>query len=599
MIPLVDGLFALFDDDSGGALLLTGGRRCEFAADASPREVLAALETTARQGRWLAIAAPYELGGVLDPAATVKTTSDRLSLASLGFASWAFDEARTLDRSAVPLFLDTCLAALPEEQRLAGVAEVLCAVDRLAYGAQVRQIRRWIADGDCYQINLTFPLTFRVYGHPLALYAGLRSRQPVRYGGCLISDTSTILSLSPELFFERCGNQVRTRPMKGTAPRGATAAADVRIRAELLASEKERAENVMIVDLLRNDLGRLAEPGRVRVESLFEAEAYPTVWQLVSTVSAELPGVSLAELFTALFPCGSITGAPKLRAMQRIAELEGSPRGLYTGAFGWLAPNGDCRFNVAIRTLEIDRSRRGRLGVGSGMVAEADPAGEYAECTLKARFLTGYDPGFALIETLRLEEGVFPLLAGHLRRLQSSADALGFACEMPAIVAALRHEASHRPQGVYRVRLTLNHDGDHQLSTEPLIVPEERVGRVVFAEQTLDAEHYLRRHKTTARAIYERALASVAGRPEVFDVIFCNTRGEVCEGARSNLFVERAGRLLTPPLSCGLLPGVLRQSLLDAGRAFEQMLLPADLRAGEPVYVGNALRGLRQVTIEN
>ncbi|MBL8398405.1 MAG: aminodeoxychorismate synthase component I [Candidatus Accumulibacter sp.] len=592
-MPTVDGPFALFDDDFGGALLLTGGRPLEFSADIPARHVLAELEATAKQGRWLAIAARYELGGAFDPAATVKATPGRPPL-----IAWVFDEARTFDQSAVATFLDTCLAALPEEQRLAGVAEMTCAVDRLRYGEQVRQIRRWIADGDCYQINLTFPLTFRVYGHPLSLYAGLRSRQPVRYGGCLITEETTILSFSPELFFERRGDRVRTRPMKGTAPRGATAEEDDRARAGLLLSEKERAENVMIVDLLRNDLGRLAQPGRVRVEALFATEAYPTLWQLVSTVSADLPGVSLAELFAALFPCGSITGAPKLRAMQRVAELEPLPRGLYTGAFGWLAPNGDCRFNVAIRTLEFDGGTQGRLGVGSGIVAEADPAGEYAECILKARFLTGYDPGFALVETLRLEDGVFPRLAGHLHRLRSSADALGFVCDLPAIVAALHRQADSRPQGVFRVRLTLTHAGEHRLLAEPFLPPSDRAWRVVLAQHLLDADNYLLRHKTTARAAYERALAAVAGRPEVFDVIFLNARGEVCEGARSNLFVEREGRLLTPPLSCGLLPGVLRQSLLDAGRASEQVLWPTDLRAGGQVFVGNALRGLLPVEVE-
>lgn len=488
------------------------------------------------------------------------------------------------------------VAGLAESDRLAGVAELAAGLDGEQHRRCVEQIRRWIADGDCYQINLTFPLAGRLYGHPLALYSRLRQRQPVRYGAYLSVAEKTVLSFSPELFFERRGDRVLARPMKGTAPRGATPAEDEANRLALLASDKERAENIMIVDLLRNDLGRLAAPGKVRVDSLCDAEAYPSLWQVVSTVSAELPGVTLFDLFRALFPCGSITGAPKIRAMQRIDELEAAPRGLYTGSLGWLAPGGDCRFNVAIRTLEVQPDRRVRLGVGSGIVIDAVADAEYAECLLKASFLTGFDPGFELIETLRLEHGNYPLLALHLQRLQSSARDLGFACDLPEITAALTARASFGGAGLNRVRLTLAHNGQYAVSLAPLI-DEPGPWSVVLADERLDDKDYLLRHKTSARSRYQRALAALARDPGVFDAIFLNTRGEVCEGARSNVFIECDGVLLTPALDCGLLPGVMRRHLLETGRAVEAVLSVDDLRGASTIYLANALRGLVPVTL--
>ncbi|WP_295510060.1 aminodeoxychorismate synthase component I [Accumulibacter sp.] len=588
------GQFALFDADGGSAVLLTDSCGSFFLDGAAePRDVFAAIEGELAAGHWVALAADYGLGARFEPAVPQPACGRSL------LRAWVFAAGRRLDAPAVDSFLAEQLAALPEYQRSAGIADLSPGVDAARYAAQVRRIRRWISDGDCYQINLTFPLTFEVFGHPFALYARLRERQPVRYGGFLCTAVETLLSFSPELFFERLGERVLTRPMKGTAPRGRTPPEDQANRSALLASAKERAENVMIVDLLRNDLGRLAQPGKVRVEALCEAEAYPTLWQMVSTVAAELPGVGLADLFMALFPCGSITGAPKIRAMQRIAELEHGSRGLYTGALGWLAPGGDCRFNVAIRTIEVGADRRARLGVGSGIVIDADPAREYAECLLKASFLTAFDPGFELFETLRLENGVYPLLALHIERLQASARSLGFACPQRTLQAALAATTASRQQGVFRVRLSLAHDGRFAIDVSPLNAAEPgHVWHVVVADEALPADDYLLRHKTTARVRYDRALAALAEQPAVFDAVFLNTRGEVCEGARSNVFVERDGRLLTPPLGCGLLPGVLRRSLLESGRAVEQVLRREDLLQASALFVGNALRGLLPVILD-
>ncbi len=566
-MTLVDDRFALFDADGGGAILLSDYRRTiQLGEDADNLEtVFDTFEAASARNEWVAVAANYALGARFEPVL------NPLNMGRPSLRGWVFGQARHLDAKTVNAFLNT------------------------RHASRVEQIRRWIADGDCYQINLTFPIDFRLYGHPLALYAHLRERQPVRYGAYISTPEETLLSFSPELFFERLGNRVVTRPMKGTAKRGSTPEADEAQRCALLASEKERAENIMIVDLLRNDLGRLAAPGKVHVESLCEAEAYPTLWQMVSTISAELPGVRLFDLFRALFPCGSITGAPKIRAMQRIAELEATARGLYTGALGWLAPGGNCRFNVAIRTLELEPDGRGRLGVGGGIVIDSDPASEYAECFLKARFLTACDPGFELIETMRIENGEFSLLPFHLERLEASARALGFRCDLPAISAALADQSSRCSTRVYRLRLNLAHDGAYRITAAPM-ADELRSWQVVLADEKLDAGEYLLRHKTTARSRYDSVLASLL--PGVFDAIFLNSRDEVCEGARSNVFVERDGVLLTPPLACGLLPGVMRRHLLESGRAVECVLTRDDVVGASRLYVANALRGLVAVHLK-
>ncbi len=576
-------------------MLLTEYRRSlSFAGSAEDGAALAtvfdALEQAAEAGEWVALAADYELGACFEPAVP-RLNNDRPLL-----RAWVFGRAVRLEKDAVDACLAALLEQLPEHERVAGVAEVRPALNAGDYALRVEQIRRWIAEGDCYQINLTFPLGFRHYGHPLALYVALRRRQPVRHGACLFAPGETLLSCSPELFFERHGGRVVTRPMKGTAPRGETPEADEVNRQTLLASAKERAENIMIVDLLRNDLGRLARAGGVRVDSLCEAEAYPTLWQMVSTISAELPETRLREIFRALFPCGSVTGAPKIRAMQCIAELEGVPRGLYTGAIGWLAPGGDCHFNVAIRTLEIDKEGQGRLGVGSGIVIDSVPEREYAECLLKANFLTGLDPGFELIETLRLEQGRYPLLPLHLQRLGDSAKSLGFQCPEGEIHAALLSHAAQNSKGVHRVRLTLTHGGKWAISSTELAA-EPVAGLALVSDEMLDPDDYLLRYKTTARSRYDRALQAIACRADVFDTIFLNVRGEVCEGARSNVFIERDGLLLTPPLHCGLLPGVLRRQLLESGKAVERVLMRDDLFNAPKLYLGNALRGLIPVSL--
>lgn len=584
--------FALFDGDDGDAILLTDYQESLSFDGTTPADgFFAQLEALTAAGKWLALVVDYALGATLEPAICPETAAKPL------IRAWVFGQNQRLGPAEIKAFLDDNLARLTEGERMAGVADLSPALTPASYTSAIQRIREWITDGDCYQINFTFPVDFRLYGHPLALYAGLRERQPVRYGGYLSTPEETLLSFSPELFFERRGNRVLTRPMKGTAARGATPDADALARAKLLASDKERAENVMIVDLLRNDLGRLAAPGKVRVDALFAAEAYPGLWQMVSTISAELPEAGLFDIFRALYPCGSITGAPKIQAMRRIAELETTPRGRYTGSLGWLAPGGDCRFNVAIRTIELAPDQRAKMGVGSGIVIDADPAAEYAECLLKAGFLTGFDPGFELFETLRLEDGGYPLLDLHLARLAASARTLGFACDLPAVLGRLNAERQTRPGGVHRVRLSISHAGKITLNTATMADESQREWHVVLAAEALDPDDFLLRHKTSARRRYDQTLATLAGQSGIFDAIFLNARGEVCEGARSNIFVERDGVLLTPPLVCGLLPGVMRQHLLDSGRAVECVLRREDLLNAPRLFAANALRGLLPVKL--
>ena len=465
----------------------------------------------------------------------------------------------------------------------AGIGGMQAGIDEETYLAALERIRSYIFGGDCYQVNFTFAYDFEWFGLPLALYARLREQQPVRYGGFVGDDRGGILSLSPELFIERRGDLLTTRPMKGTAPRSQPADT-------LLRSTKDLAENLMIVDLLRNDLGRVAQLGSVSVDRLFDIEAYPSVWQMVSSISARAPGLDLRTALAALFPCGSITGAPKIRAMQIIAELENRERGLYTGALGWIAPGGDFRLNVAIRTLELANDGHGKLSVGSGIVADSVPAAEWQECLLKASFLRDCDPGLQLIETLRREGGVYPMWAGHLARLKRSAAYFGF----PLDEQLLFRELGQQPtKGTWRVRVTLDKLGRIDVQAVALDGAAPGMCRAVLAGQRIDSHEVLRRHKTTVRPLYDAVLHRLPADSPIFDVIFLNQRGEVAEGARSNVFVERDGVLLTPPLSSGALPGVLRADLLGSGRAKEAVLYPDDLQAG--FWLGNALRGLIQV----
>lgn len=453
-------------------------------------------------------------------------------------------------------------------------------VGREAHEAAVARTLDHILAGDIYQANLTFPAEVATAGHPLALYAAIRPRARAGWGGVAFTGEHWLLSFSPELFFTLESGRVTARPMKGTAPAGTDPEA-------LRGDPKQRSENLMIVDLLRNDLSRLSKPGTVKVPALFEVETYPTVLQMTSTVVGELEdGLGGVDLLETIFPCGSVTGAPKIRAMEIIASLEGERRGPYTGSIGRLAPDGEAEFNVAIRTLVLrDGETEARLGLGSGIVADSVAADEWLECLAKGEFVA--TPGhFDLIETMRFDphEGLFEL-DRHLARMKRSADAFGFAFD--------RHHARNELQAATfflreprRLRLLLSGSGALAIESRPL--PEAAVGavEVALAPLPVEAEDFRLRHKTSDRRFYEEA-REAAG---TFEVVFVDREGFLTEGSFTNLFVRRGGRLLTPPLERGLLPGVLREVLLEEGRAEEADLRAEDLEGG--FFVGNAVRGL-------
>ncbi len=526
----------------------------------------------------MVVALDYELGYLLEPrSASPGWVPGQAVLARF----WRFRERRALVSAEAEEWLAGQITGEP-----AGIGDISPCIGESDYRAAVERIQQFISDGDCYQVNFTFPIEFSWFGSPLALYARLRERQPVRYGGFVGNRQGGVVSLSPELFLERQGERLLTRPMKGTAARSESSDT-------LRNSLKDRAENLMIVDLLRNDLGRLAETGSVKVERLFEIEAYPTVWQMVSEVSARIGRQDFSSVLRALFPCGSITGAPKIRAMQIIGELESMPRRLYTGALGWLAPDGDFRLNVAIRTLELARDHRGKMGIGSGVVADSRAAAEWRECLLKADFVRAGDPGLKLIETLRRENGTYPMWPGHLERLRRSAAWFGFPLDEQVLCRELGRQPS---KGMWRIRLTLDRMGEIEIQAVEMADTPPSASLAVLADTCIDSTDPLRRHKTTARQIYDEALRALPADSPVFDVIFLNERGELAEGARSNIFVERDGVLLTPPLASGALPGVLRAELLASGRAREAVLHLADLNGG--FWLGNALRGLIAVRLQ-
>lgn len=455
------------------------------------------------------------------------------------------------------------------------------------YTRVVQSVQNKIVQGDTYQVNLTFPLKARWTGDAWAWHGRLAAAQGAPYSAYVDLGRWKILSLSPELFFEKRGSLITARPMKGSAPRGRWDAEDRAFARGLRASAKERAENVMIVDLLRNDLGKIARAGSVQTTKLFQTEAYPTLWQMTSEIKARLrPRVGLGEMMAALFPSGSVTGAPKRRTMEIIRDLETGPRGIYTGTMGLLRPDGHWTFNVAIRTLTLDeKTGEARCPVGSGITAAARPDDEYRECLLKGDFLKS--PSFQLMESLRLDEGKWFLLKGHLNRLRGSAQRLGFPWNEPNVRAALENEKGRRSMGLWKIRLFLSREGHVRCESEPIPFTV-KPWRVVLAKTPVDERDIFLYHKTTRRDVYERHRHT---HPRSDDVILWNRRGDLTESTVANLVVEMRGRRYTPPVSCGLLNGVYRQDLLRRGRIQERVLTRADCRRADALYLINSVRG--------
>jgi len=454
------------------------------------------------------------------------------------------------------------------------------------YAAQVEEIRSNILDGDLYQLNLTFPCAVPVAGHPLSLYAQLLARAEGPWSALVFTGAHWLISCSPELFFTSKEGRITCRPMKGTAPPDS--------EPDLLFNDaKNRAENLMIVDLVRNDLSRVAKAGTVKVPELFSIERYPTILQMTSTVVADMePGLDAVDVLEAIFPCGSITGAPKIRAMERIAELEhGAPRGPYTGSIGRIGKNGDSEFNVAIRTLVLGADgKSARYNVGSAIVIDSDPASEWQECLQKTAFLAS-PKDLQLLETFALGRAANPLLALHLERLERSARDLGFAFDLAALEAELGRRRDCLEVTV-RCRIALEKSGTFHLECSPLPASiDDKVTVSIFQRQNAPDDFRLA-YKTSDRRFYDE-VRKEAG---TFEVLFTDKDGFLTEGSFTNLFVNGGDHLLTPPLRRGLLPGVLRRHLIDQGMAIEQDLRPGDLAAG--FWIGNSLRGLVPAALE-
>ncbi len=587
MEPTGSETFALFDDASRPqrpALLLT---QTEGLIEAwTPADVagaLSAVEEAVGRGLIAAGYCAYELGYVFETRLQQLMPATGRPLLRFHL----FAERQQLGWRARMRWL------MGQVKGRAIGGDVTASLDEAQHRAKVARVRTLIGDGDVYQVNLTFKLRAPNTGDPFAAYLALRAK--ARAGACafLRFADEDVLSFSPELFFRVEGARISARPMKGTCARGPSIAADARQREALLADEKQRAENLMIVDLLRNDLSRVSLPGSVEVTDLFTVETYPRFHTLTSGISAELvPGASFSTIVPALFPCGSVTGAPKIRAMEIIREIEAEPRGVYCGAVGYVARDA-MAFNVGIRTLVL-RDGVAEMGVGGGIVWDSDAASEYAECLLKARFLTEADEPFRLIETIRWTPGEgFHLLERHLDRLRASSRYFGFVFDEAAIRQALTAAVEAR-EDLQRVRLTLGVHGDTQIEAEAFELPEaDTVWRYAISERRTDSGDWRFHHKTTLRALYDEAFAAERTATGCDEVVFLNERGEVAEGSRANIFVERDGVWLTPPLSSGVLDGCLRRELIENGlrRVVERVLFPTDLGRGT-VWFGNALRGL-------
>jgi len=490
----------------------------------------------------------------------------------------------------------------PPEQSLGDISSMISgwtpSLSAENYREAVDAVREYIASGDCYQVNFTMRLRFRFSGDPFRLYRVLCGTQRTNYSAYLDVGGYSILSASPELFFRLDRGLLTVRPMKGTCARGRWLEEDALFIKRLQSSAKERAENVMIVDLLRNDLGRVSLNGSVTTNSLFDVEAYETVHQMTSTVSSVIrPCTGLTELMMALFPCGSVTGAPKKRSMEIISELENSPRGLYTGCIGYVSPGMDeAVFSVAIRSLVIDREAgTGELGVGSGITWDSDVDAEYDECLAKGLFARNIRPEFKLIESILFDEedGYF-LLEPHMDRLCRSASYFGFMLDKAEIVKSLQLEGGGLC-GRFKVRIEMSRNGGFHIEAEPLEQDGVfRNGTISIAEGRVDSSDPFLYHKTGNRDLYR---CEAAKRPDCIDVIFLNERGEITEGANNNIVIRKGAEMITPRMECGLLPGTFRQFLLDAGEIKERIITVRDLETSGEIYLINSVRKWRRVIL--
>jgi para-aminobenzoate synthetase/4-amino-4-deoxychorismate lyase len=567
----------------------------------------------AARREWLACGAPrqvFQTSRVDEVAALladVERAVDRDGGVAVGWVSYeaspAFDPALTVKPPGdVPLLWFALFehiepVALPDALDQVVARQWQATVDEAGHGKAVQRIRDYIRAGDTYQVNFTYRLRASVDGDPWRAFLRLIAAQQDTYGAFIDTGDVAICSASPELYFRLDGERIESRPMKGTAARGLTLEDDREQARALRASDKERAENVMIVDMVRHDLGRIAATGSVKVPALFTVEKYPTIWTMTSTVEART-NASLARIFMETFPPASITGAPKRRTMEIIDELESTPRGVYTGAVGFIAPNRVAQFNVAIRTLVVKKSEgNAEYGVGSGIVWDSEPEREWKECQAKTRILSSSITPFDLLETLRWtpEEG-YALLDRHMARLMDSAEYFG----CPVSAADVRMELEWTSAGFearpQRIRLLVDRRGGIRIEHKPLDMPKKQPMRIALAASPIHSKDRFLYHKTTHRHVYEAARAECPGYD---DVVLFNEKGEVCETTIANIVVEIEGGFYTPPVECGLLPGTMRAELLARGEVRERIIRVSELVASRGFYLVNSVRGKVGVVLDD
>ncbi|NOK63966.1 MAG: aminodeoxychorismate synthase component I [Chloroflexi bacterium AL-W] len=542
------------------------------------QQVLHLVQRAVDRGCYAAGFVSYEAAPAFDPAFVVQS-NNRLPLAWFG-----------LFEAPTPLF--------PPTKGAFHLSDWTPDVRESEFADRIAAIRSAIERGDTYQVNYTLRLHAQCKGDDWALYQHLYRAQQANYCAYLNLGRYRILSVSPELFFRWDGQQLMTRPMKGTMPRGRWPDEDRVYAAQLAVSEKDRAENLMIVDLLRNDIGRVAAIGSVQVPELFTVERYPTVWQMTSTITAEsYPDTTLNDIMTALFPCGSITGAPKISTMQYIATLENSPRDVYCGAIGYIAPGNQTVFNVAIRTMLLDTQTNWAVyGVGSGITWDSTATGEYAEVQTKAALLTEPQPVFELLETLLLDHGTYTLLDRHLQRLSDSSAYFGIPLVLDTIHGSLMRYAQRYQNEMRRVRLLVARDGTPRIESTPYQPLPDTPQPVALAYTPISSKDRFLYHKTTHRAVYDTHRSA---HTDVFDVLLWNQADELTEFTIGNLVLELDDRRWTPPQHCGLLAGVLRGELIAQGAIHERVLTRADLAQATRIWLINSVRGWVRVYFMN
>ncbi len=583
--------FVLLDDarESGASPARLYADPMEVVAAHDMEELersLALLDSAGRDGRHVAGYLSYEAGLALERRLQKCIRQDPgTPLAWFGI----FNEYKKIVPESVPDHLPDPTGAW--------LGQLRPGISRTDYDEAFEKAKDYILAGDIYQANLTFRAEAAWAGHPLALYAAVRGRAKAGYGGVVFDGANWMLSFSPELFFALKDGRITARPMKGTAARVADEEADAAIREQLRTDPKQRAENLMIVDLLRNDLSRVAESGSVEVPDLYTVESYPTIHQMTSTVTAELAeGRGVTDVLRRIYPCGSITGAPKIRAMEVISELEPDNRGIYCGSIGRIDPPGDsgrsdAAFNVAIRTFHLrEGQEKLSIGLGSGIVADSKGIEEWRECLAKGEFAkveAGYKVD--LIETMKFDpkDGIARLEL-HLERMKASAAALEYEFDRHAARNSLQAVTFHQEHPAM-VRLMLGKSGATAIQLKPLPAPLDEPVPCQLVSLAADPADYRLHHKTSDRRVYD-----ADGLGEGVHPVFVNGEGHVTEGAIWNIFVERDGKLLTPPANRGLLPGVLRRELLEDGRAVEADLKAEDLEGG--FLLGNSVRGLVEGT---